>query len=139
MATSDFELISPPADPRARELWIQHAAGFILMEDVRRGALQDLAPTLNANQLAVAQQAVDATLYRLMQVIDGVTGCLKNESESVRLRMVVSYEKVWSSGEDSKLYSLDLFDGDGICMSIHAWIEGDFGEYPVARPITART
>ena len=28
MATSDYELVSPPDRDRARELWIQHAAGL---------------------------------------------------------------------------------------------------------------
>jgi hypothetical protein len=29
MGTSQHELVEPPAKPRDRELWLQHAAGFI--------------------------------------------------------------------------------------------------------------
>ena len=32
MSTSDFELATPPTGVRQRELWLQHAAGFILFE-----------------------------------------------------------------------------------------------------------
>ena len=29
---------------------------------------------------------------------------------------------------------LELSDGDGMCMGYHGWLEGDFGEDPVAAP-----
>lgn len=40
MATWEHELVGPPSKPRALELWLQHAAGFILFEselDLRQG------------------------------------------------------------------------------------------------------
>ncbi len=48
MATWRHELVDPPADPRARTLWLQHGAGFIVFEDVRRYAMERIDPTLTA-------------------------------------------------------------------------------------------
>ncbi len=44
MSTSEFTLGPLPADERRRELWIQHAAGFILFQDVRGWAIQNSTP-----------------------------------------------------------------------------------------------
>jgi hypothetical protein len=83
MSVAEYQLVSPPPEARARELWIQHAAGFVFIEDVYRAALFDLPPNLAKNERALAEQAVRKTLYCLMQVIDGVTGGLKNAHERV--------------------------------------------------------
>lgn len=50
MSTDEHELAPPPADSRARELWLQHAAAFILFEDVRLYALARVDPNLDPNQ-----------------------------------------------------------------------------------------
>ena len=44
MATWQHELIDPPTESRARELWLQHAAGFIVFEDARRYAMERIDP-----------------------------------------------------------------------------------------------
>ncbi|NLS98059.1 MAG: hypothetical protein GXX96_38505 [Planctomycetaceae bacterium] len=134
MATSDYELVSPPDRDRARELWIQHAAGLILMEDVRRAATESLSPGLTDAELAIAQQGVDAALYSLMSLVDGVTGGLSNGDERVDLTMIVRYSSRLPSGEMQQQYALDLSEGDGMCMGIHGWLESDFGMDPVAKP-----
>lgn len=46
MATWQHELVDPPAEPRPRDLWLQHAAGFIVFEDVRRYAIDRIDPAL---------------------------------------------------------------------------------------------
>ena len=33
-----YKLTNPPNETRARELWLQHAAGFILFQDMRKYA-----------------------------------------------------------------------------------------------------
>lgn len=132
MSTSDFELASPPSEHRARELWLQHAAGFILFEDVRRYARNKLDPKLDPGVRAAAERAIDDTLYGLMMVIDGVTGALGNDEMLVRVKVAV--ELVRRSAEQEKpLEQLDLQDGDGVCMGYHGWLEGDFGRSPVAQ------
>jgi hypothetical protein len=73
-----------------------------------------------------ATQAVDAAVYALMQVLDGVTGGLTDGPRRVKLATTVSLI------EDGEIIeSLDLFDGDGMCMGFHMWRAGDFGESPV--------
>jgi hypothetical protein len=76
MSTSRFELSPVPEGSRERELWIQHAAGFILWEDVRGYARERLPATLDSGCRAVAETAIDDAIYGLMIVIDGVTGGL---------------------------------------------------------------
>lgn len=132
MAVAEYELIPPPSDPRGRELWIQHAAGFILIEDVYRAALSQLPPDLTEKERAVAEAAARKTLYCLMQVIEGVTGGLQNRSERVEVDMTVTYSKADASGEYAPVDRLSLQEGDGVCMAVHGWLENDFGEDPVA-------
>ena len=48
MATWEHELADPPSEPRALELWLQHAAGFIVWEDVRKYAREQVNPVLPA-------------------------------------------------------------------------------------------
>ncbi|MBP6631355.1 MAG: hypothetical protein KBG28_19145 [Kofleriaceae bacterium] len=116
---------TPPAG-RDRELWLQHAAGYILFRDVRDAALERLSDELNPAERVAATQAVDAAVYALMQVLDGVTGGLTDGPRRVKLATTVSLI------EDGEIIeSLDLFDGDGMCMGFHMWRAGDFGESPV--------
>lgn len=119
LATRDYELVGPPTGDRARELWIQHAAGFIPMEDVRRQALRGLPKGLSSAKLAIAEKAIDSSLYCLMAVIEGVTGALRNETECVNLRLVVVHERMRPIGEeDEEIASLDLAAGEGPWMGM---------------------
>jgi hypothetical protein len=59
MATWQYELVEPPSERRARELWLQHAAGFIFFEDVRRYAMEGIAPGLSDEAHAAAKKAID--------------------------------------------------------------------------------
>jgi hypothetical protein len=130
MSTSDFILGPLPTSERRRELWIQHAAGFILFEDVRGWAIQNLDPNLDATARAAALKAINDTVYGLMMVIDGVSGGLGNSDYLVHLQTKACLTRMESPGEVT--YSLDLARGDGFCMGYHGWVEGDFGKDPVA-------
>lgn len=44
MASYEFELAPPPEPARDRELWLMHAAGLILFEDVGKYARGEIAP-----------------------------------------------------------------------------------------------
>lgn len=125
MATWDEVLAEPPPEGRGRELWLQHVAGHILMKDVRRPGLE----AAEAGDDAAA--AVEAAVYGLMQVADGVTGAMKNERWMVQVQVAVQLVER-STGEVAE--ELDLADGDGVCMGFHGWIDGDFGEHPVTEP-----
>jgi hypothetical protein len=133
MSTSDFELAPAPDEPRERELWLQHAAGFILFEDARRYALARVDGTLDDAAKQAASRAIDDALYGLMMIIDGVTGELRNAELSLNLQVIARLERR-VEGRRELVEQLDLRDGDGMCMGFHAWREGDFG----AKPVTAR-
>ena len=135
MSTSDFVLGPLPAAGRRRELWLQHAAGFILFEDVRNYAIESLDPALNAAARTAALKAIDDTVYVLMMVIDGVTGGLGNSEHLVHLETKVCLD---AKGSNAPIESLALRDGDGMCMGFHGWRDGDFGRDPVLAPMGRR-
>ena len=128
MSTSDFFLGPLPTPDRHRELWLQHAAAFILFEDMRGYAINQLDPSLDEAAKKAALKAIDDTVYGLMMILDGVSGGLANAEHSVRLQTKVSLES--TSGD--LITSIDLFHGDGMCMGFHLWRQDDFGEDPVA-------
>jgi hypothetical protein len=129
MSTSEYTLGPLPTDERRRELWIQHVAGFIVFQDVRGWAIQNLDPNLDATARAAALKAINDTVYGLMMVIDGVAGGLSNSEYRVHLRTSACLASK-ASGE--VIQSLDLMHGAGMCMGYHSWLEGDFGKDPVA-------
>jgi hypothetical protein len=129
MATSQFELQEPPADTAALALWLQHAVGKILFEDVRQHALDQLDPKLSTATRKAAAQAVDDALYGLMMVLDGVTGALANDRQQVELAVQV---KLVDRSNRNVVAEQDVAAGDDMCMGYHGWVGGYFGETPVA-------
>jgi hypothetical protein len=131
MAIFEYELASPPSDPRALELWLQHAAGFILFEDARRYAIDELGPNLSEDARVSAQKAIDDAIYGVMMILDGVSGGLSNDTERVEFQVTVKLVDL-NATENSTMAEVDLANGDGMCMGYHGWMEGDFGDNPVA-------
>lgn len=122
MASDEFELAPPPEEPRERHLWLQHAAGFILFEDIRGYAREKVDERLDEVSRDAAFRAIDDALYGLMMLIDGVTGRLHGDGREVRLDVSASLM------EHGKIVErISLSEGDGMCMGFHAWQEGDFG------------
>jgi hypothetical protein len=131
LASWQLELQPPPKEERAFELWLQHAAGRILFEDVRSYAIERIDTALSDEARLAARKGIDDALYGLMMVIDGVSGRLKNDAQSVALSVtarLVNHEPEGIAAE------LELQDGDGMCMGYHGWLEGDYGKDPVAFP-----
>lgn len=126
MATYEHELAPPPTD--ARTLWLQNAAGFILVEDVRNYARKKLPASLTEAERAIAHRAIDDALYGLMMVADGVSGSLSDDAHAVRVKVAVELRE-----DDRVVEDLDLTNGDGVCMAYHAWRAGDFGETSIVR------
>ena len=136
MATWQHELVVPPTELRPRELWLQHAAGLIFFEDVRRYAMERIDPALTGEARAAVQKGIDDALYGLMMVIDGVSGGISNASHTVYIDFIVRLATRGDSQNGGVLSEVDLRNGDGMCMGYHGWLEGDFGKVPfaVARP-----
>jgi hypothetical protein len=131
MASWQLELQKPPEEQRAFEVWLQHAAGRILFEDVRAYALKRIDPGLSDEARAAAQKGIDDALYGLMMVLDGVSGTLTNETQHVELAVQV---RLVNHEPENVVAELELKEGDGMCMRYHGWLEGDYGEDPVAFP-----
>lgn len=122
----------PPTDQRARELWLQHAAGYILTRDIRDYAIGQIDPDAPQEARQAAAKAADDALYGLMMLIDGVTGGLRDESGpgDKALRIEVRLQAVLARGSNTVM-ELDLGDGDGMCVGYHDWIAGEFGDDPI--------
>ena len=124
-------LAEAPIEARARELWLQHAAGLTLFHNVRTIAIGEIDAALGPEAQAAARKAIDDALYGLMMVIDGVIGGPSNERYEIELKFHVQlHDRV----EDKVIDDIDLFHGDGMCMGYHFWMEGDYGENPVTIP-----
>jgi hypothetical protein len=136
MATWQHELVDPPGEERARELWLQHAAGFILFEDVRRYAMERVDPALPDDVRAAVQKGIDDAVYGLMMVVEGVTGGLSNAGHGVCIDFIARLVGRGDSASRGVLSEINLREGDGMCMGFHGWIDGNFGEYPVSVPKT---
>lgn len=129
MASDAYELATPPQDKDARYLWLEHAAGRILFEDVREYARERIDPKLSPDVRGSVEKGIDDALYGLMMVIDGVSGFLKNEKHEVTLDVIV---RLVERGSQKEVDSVELRHGDGMCMGFHGWRENDYGEDPIA-------
>ncbi len=127
MATHEKVLTRPPSGERELELWIQHAAGLILFEDVRDYAIEQLEDGLSSEARGTALKAIDDAMYGMMMVIDGVSGALENDNHRVNLAVTVQLTDLET---DETIAEANLADGDGMCMGYHGWRDGDFGKNP---------
>lgn len=132
MEPGDALLASPPTEPRALELWMQHGAGFILVKNIRDYARERIDSTLDSAARDASLKAIDDALYGLMMIIEGIPAPFQNESERLELEMRVRLSRRLG---DIEIASLSLAQGDGMCMGYHGWIEGDFGDQPLTADI----
>lgn len=122
-----YKLTNPPTEERARELWLQHAAGFILFQDMRKYAIDQIASNTDDNTKDMIIKGIDDAIYGLMMIMDGVTGCLKNDQYAVSIENIIKLER-----NGVTIQEIRTFHGDGMCMGFHGWKENDFGDiYPV--------
>lgn len=138
MATYEYELLTPPTSKRARELWMQHAAGRIFFEDVRGYAIKQIDETSDEETKNAIIEGIDHALYGLMMVLDGVSGALRSNDYSVELETKVVLKELKRQEnavvDAVTIDEVDLFvDGDGMCMGYHGWQEGDFGEDEIVK------
>lgn len=131
MATSDFKLAAPPAGERARELWLQHAAGFIIFEDARKYAIDRIGANVDEGTRSRVIAGINDAIYGLMMIADGVSGRLQSERHAVTLETRVRLHEKQSG---ATIEDLALSDGDGMCMGYHGWLESDYGSDAIASP-----
>jgi hypothetical protein len=110
---------------------MQHGAGFILFEDVRRYAAEQMDPELAPHVRAAVEKGIDDAVYGLMMVLDGVTGALSGSKHRLELGIAARLVRLDDGRDEEVIAELDLSHGDGMCMGFHGWRTGDFGEFPV--------
>ncbi len=121
-------LTNPPEDKRNRELWLQHAAGLIIFEDIRKYAFNRIPPETDEGTKSRIIKGIDDAIYGLMMMMDGVTGILENEEYSLRMETKILLQK---NGEI--IEELNTQNGDGMCMGFHEWKDGDFGDQKIVK------
>lgn len=115
-------MTNPPDEIRARELWLQHAAGFILFQDMRKYAIDRIPSGTDEVTKELIVRGIDDAVYGLMMIMDGVTGGLRNDQFAVSLESMI---KLTENGKT--IQEINTSDGDGMSMGFHGWKEGDFG------------
>ncbi|MBJ7428654.1 MAG: hypothetical protein JHD28_06840 [Bacteroidia bacterium] len=121
-----YILTEPPKDERSKELWLQHAAGFIIFQDMRKYAIDRIPDEQDDDIRRKIIAGIDDAIYGLMMMMDGVTGTLANEEYLVRIESKILLER-----NDEIVQEINTLEGDGMCMGFHGWKEGDFGEAPI--------
>ena len=116
-----------PEEPRERSLWVQHRTGLLLMTEVRQRVIDDLPADLSDETRAVACKAVDDTLYCLMMLVEGVVAPARDASGGIDFEVDLVGRLV-DSGTGEVLHTESLRDGDGACMGLTGWLEGDYGD-----------
>lgn len=118
-----YKLTNPPNEERSRELWLQHAGGFILFQDIRKYAIDKIPIEIDNNTKEKIINGIDDAVYGLMMIMDGVTGTLTNDEYTVSLENIIKLEK-----DGKTIQEINTFNGDGMCMGFRSWKEDDFGE-----------
>ncbi|MCA5005247.1 hypothetical protein [Sphingobacterium bovistauri] len=116
-------LVNPPEKERAKELWMQHGAGFLVFENIRKYALDKINPETDETTKAQIIKGINDTVYGLMMQMDGVFDPLENEQYRLELQSNIVLFK-----NEEVVEVINTLDGDGMCMAYHDWLEGDFGE-----------
>ena len=118
----------PPEGSRARELWLNHAAGYVLFRDVRDYARDKIPPELTELEKAIAYKAIDDAVYGVMMHLDGVPERLENDDYCFDIKSYLTLAKR-ENGELVEVEREDFFEG--FCMGYFYWLDGDFGEHPI--------
>ncbi len=116
------KLANPPSDKRDRELWMQHGAGYIIFENIRKYAIGNIPSEIDKSLREAHLKAIDNTIYGMMMQMDGIFNPLENENHHLKLQTNIV---LYKDGE--VIEELNTLDGDGMCMGFHGWIDDDFG------------
>lgn len=116
------ELANPPSNVRDRQLWMQHAAGYIVFENIRKYAIDRIPAEIDEALRETHLKTINNTIYGMVMQMDGIFGVLENENYRLDLQTNIVLYK-----DDKVVEELNTLDGDGMCMGFHGWIENDFG------------
>lgn len=116
------ELANPPSNERDRVLWMQHGAGYIIFENIRKYAIDRIPAEIDEILREAHLKAIDNTIYGMMMQMDGIFDPLENENYRLALHTHIVLYK-----DEDVIEEINTHDGDGMCMGFHGWIENDFG------------
>ncbi|WP_143448515.1 hypothetical protein [Kineosporia sp. A_224] len=125
-----------PDEARSRELWMQHAIGYVLMAQMREYAVARIPQDASIEARQLAMRVLDHALFGLMEICDGFNGPLRSPTHEFSVDLVGTLRR---SDDETVVARQTLFDGDGACMGVHGWLDGDFGEAPPAQQVQAFT
>lgn len=121
-------LANPPEKDRDRELWMQHAAGVLVFENIRKYALDRIDIDTDETTKEKITKGINDTIYGLMMQMDGIFDALENEEYRLELQSNIVLSK-----NDEVIEEINTLDGDGMCMGYHGWMVGDFGEESILK------
>ena len=121
-----FKLTNPPNDERTRELWLQHAAGFILFQDIRKYAIDRIPGNTDDNTRELIVQGIDDAVYGLMMIMDGVAGHLENDQYAISIENIIKLKR-----DGEIIQEINTFNNDGMCMGFQGWKKMISGTHPV--------
>lgn len=123
-------LANPPENNEHRELWMQHAAGYIIFQNIRNYAIGKIPKQADSDIEQLCKEVIDHAIYGMMMQIDGVFDDLENQEYRLALQNhIVLYQN------NKVLIDLNLLHSDGMCMGFHDWKEQDFGEHQITNEI----
>jgi hypothetical protein len=122
-----FDIGQVPEDAHARLIYLSNAFGRLLFETARAQAREEASSLPDPLQTQL-QELLDAQLYAVLQILDGITVPIGNDR--INLEFVLKARlRERENGEVFEEVELGP-DGEGLCMGFQGWVEGDFGAVP---------
>ncbi|MFB9324915.1 hypothetical protein ACFFSY_03110 [Paenibacillus aurantiacus] len=113
-----------PTEEHARWIKMGHFFGKTLMEEVKGYARERINPTSSLEEKRAAEKAISDTLYGFMMLLDGVIDSSIDQDHGVEFALVA---RVFDQNTREYLKEIELAPGgDGLCMGIHMWEDGEF-------------
>lgn len=125
-----------PEEARSRELWMQHAIGYVLMAQMREYAVATIPQEASPEARQLAMRVLDHALFGLMEICEGYNGPLRSSTHELTVDVVGTLRR---SDDETVVARQSLFEGDGACMGVHRWLDGDFGDVPPVQQVQAFT
>lgn len=113
-----------PTDEHARWIKMGHFFGKTLMENVKGYAKEKITSNCSVEERLAAEKAISDTLYGFMMLLDGVIDSSIDKDHGVEFALIA---RVFDQNTREYLEEIELApDGDGLCMGIHMWEDGEF-------------
>lgn len=113
-----------PTDEHARWIKMGHFFGKTLMDNVKGYAKKNINSNCSVEERLAAEKAISDTLYGFMMLLDGVIDSSIDKDHRVEFALIA---RVFDQNTREYLEEIELApDGDGLCMGIHMWEDGEF-------------